>query len=78
MSNLADNWNISSLVLYDKGFTVNGSELRDNSKLCNQSFIKDIFDGFFPQEFKEAHPGGVTFKVECNKSKEFKFPKSNI
>lgn len=63
-----------SLVLFDKGFTVNSGELREYDKPVNQSFIKDILDGFFPQEFKDDHPGGVTFKFEDNRSKEFKFP----
>lgn len=63
-----------TIVLYDKGFTVNGSDVREYDKPCNQSFMNDILDGFFPQEFKETYPGGVIFKVEDNRSKNIKYP----
>jgi len=37
----------------------------DNGNLpLSVQFFKDIFEGFYPMEFKEKHPDGVSFKID--------------
>lgn len=47
------------LDLLDKGFTLNGSPIRLYEDEKSGQFFQDIYDGFFPAEFKADHPAGV-------------------
>ena len=72
------NGNISTLkqhkpiliTLCNDGFKLDNGPLRLYEKPVNQEFLKDIIDGFFPQEFKEQYPDGVKFKVEDKRRKK--------
>ncbi|OHS99563.1 hypothetical protein TRFO_33980 [Tritrichomonas foetus] len=66
-----------TIALYDKGFTLDGNSIRLYEKPINQSFLKDILDGFFPQEFKEKFPEGIKFKVEDKRSQNIIRPNMN-
>lgn len=49
--------------LYEEGFTVEEGDLRPYHLKLSGAFFKDIYDGYFPIEFKETYPDGVTLKV---------------
>lgn len=52
------------IILQDTGFSIDNGTLRSYDKPANTAFIKDIMDGFFPQEFKDEFPDGVKMRVE--------------
>ena len=49
--------------LYEEGFTVNGGDLLLYRVKLNEAFFKDIYDGYFPIEFKHTYPDGVFLDV---------------
>ena len=59
-----------SIILFNDGFTVNDGELRPYNTPSSASFMRDILDGFFPQEFKQDYPDGVKLKVEDRRTRQ--------
>ena len=64
-----------TLTLFADGFVVDDdvSAFRAFADGKNRSYIRDLLDGFFPYEYKEAHPNGVPFKL-VDKSSELGAP----
>jgi hypothetical protein len=58
------------LVLLDKGFTLNESELRPYADPKNGIFIQDIIDGFFPGEFQKKYRNGIKLAVEDRRNSD--------
>ncbi|KAH0788259.1 UBX domain-containing protein 11 [Histomonas meleagridis] len=52
------------ITLLDDGFTLNNGELRPYNIPHSSDFFQDIYDGFFPLEFKKDYPDGVRLTVE--------------
>eukprot|EP00762_Andalucia_godoyi_P000867 ANDGO_03865.mRNA.1 hypothetical protein NAEGRDRAFT_50561 len=57
------------VAFFSNGISVNRGPFRPYSWPLAQQFLKDLFDGYFPYEFKEKYPEGVFLKV-VNKSSE--------
>lgn len=52
------------LILLDDGFKLDDGDLRPYTLPMSSDFFQDIFDGFFPLEFKSEYPEGVRIVVE--------------
>lgn len=63
--------NAKTLTLFRDGFVVDDAPktFRSFAEETNRSYVRDLVDGFFPYEYKEAHPNGVPFKL-VDKSSE--------
>ena len=57
--------NAKTLTLFRDGFVVDDAPktFRSFAEETNRSYVRDLVDGFFPYEYKEAHPSGVPFKL---------------
>jgi hypothetical protein len=57
--------NAKTLTLFRDGFVVDDAPktFRSFAEETNRSYVRDLVDGFFPYEYKEAHPNGVPFKL---------------
>lgn len=47
------------VIFYKNGIIVDGGALRPYEWPITKQFLRDIFDGYFPYEFKERFPDGV-------------------
>ena len=54
-----------TLTLFRDGFVVDDAPktFRAFAETRNRSYVRDLADGFFPYEYKEAYPEGVPFKL---------------
>lgn len=52
-----------AIVFYRNGIVVDDGPFRPYSWTLTKSFLRDIFDGYFPYEFKNKYPDGVRIKV---------------
>lgn len=51
------------LIYYKNGLLINRGPIRYNNSSNYHSFMQDIFDGYFPSEFKNQYPDGVIFEL---------------
>lgn len=61
----------AKLTFYQDGFTLNEGDLRKYGLPLNVRFLKDIYDGFFPSEFKIDYPDGLKLSVEDKRINDF-------
>jgi hypothetical protein len=59
------------VVFYANGISVNRGPLRPYAWPLAQQFLKDLFDGYFPYEFKDAYPDGVRIRAVDKSSERF-------
>ncbi len=57
------------VIFYKNGIVVDGGALRPYEWPITKQFLRDIFDGYFPYEFKETYPDGVKL-MPINRSTE--------
>ena len=63
------------ITLYENGFTVDGGELRDYESDKNKKFIKEMSEGFVPQELQEKYKGKkVDVSLEDKRKTTYKPP----
>lgn len=58
------------ITLYNTYFTVNDSKERPYNLPMSAQFFRDIYDGFYPSEFKDKYPDGFHIKVVDKRGKE--------
>ena len=56
------------LVVYRDGIFLRRGPFRSFSGRHTQAFINDVMDGYYPSEFKDAHPDGVVFRLTDRRS----------
>ena len=59
------------ITLYNDYFTVDGGQKREYRLPLSVQFFRDIYDGFYPMEFKEEFPNGCKFEVRDKRIKDF-------
>ena len=47
-------------TVFKNGFMLRRGPFRSYDDAANHTFVADILDGFFPLEFKEGYPDGVS------------------
>lgn len=60
------------VTLFNKHFTINEGTERPYSDPASVQFFRDIYDGFYPEEFREQYPDGFVMKI-VDKREEDKF-----
>lgn len=58
------------ITLYNSYFTVGDSPQRPYDLPMSAQFFRDIYDGFYPSEFKDNYPDGLNLQVEDKRGKE--------
>ncbi len=59
------------IVFYKNGLMIQRGPFRPCSSPTYASFVADVMDGYFPYEFKEPYPEGVTFDVKDRRDTTF-------
>eukprot|EP00792_Barthelona_sp_PAP020_P004686 TRINITY_DN2284_c0_g1_i1.p1 TRINITY_DN2284_c0_g1~~TRINITY_DN2284_c0_g1_i1.p1 ORF type:complete len:468 (+),score=138.59 TRINITY_DN2284_c0_g1_i1:66-1406(+) len=54
--------------IFEDGFSVENQIVRKWSSSAARAFLADIFEGYYPKEFKERFPDGVQFDITDNSS----------
>jgi len=65
------------IALYGNGFMLRRGPFRTYDLESSQAFFKDVLDGYFPFELKEAFPRGVAFDVLNTPEKQYTGPGVN-
>ena len=55
------------VTLYRNGLMVKRGPFRPITSSSYKEFVRDILDGFFPNEFREMYPDGVIFDLKDNR-----------
>ena len=63
------------ITLYENGFTVDNSEIRDYEQEQNKQFIKEMSDGFVPRELQDKYKGQkVDVSLEDKRKEKYRPP----
>lgn len=62
------------VVMYRNGLMVRSGPFRPFSAPSAQQFVRDVIDGFFPEEFKQRYPDGVPLDVRDRRNENFRDP----